>query len=141
MEHLSQDLYPPEAFSSVSILTMRPEAFSSVSILTMRPEAFSSVSILTMRPEAFSSVSILTIRPDPCLISLYTSAHTEVNLNSFISVCVFVPQYFLTLQRYLLIFLKIVYLPSTLYLHCIVVLYCLSVSVSNVRLYNLGLSF
>ena len=86
------------------------------------PEAFSSVSILTIRPEAFSSVSILTIRPDPCLISLYTSAHTEVNLNSFISVCVFVPQYVLTLQRYLLIYLQIVYLPSTLYLYCIVVL-------------------
>ena len=73
-------------------------------------------------PEAFSSVSILTMRPDPCLISLYTSAHTEVNLNSFISVCVFVPQYVSTLQRYLLIFLQIVYLPSTLYLYCIVVL-------------------
>src|SRR4029434_4031363 len=73
------------------------------------PEAFSSFSILTIRPEAFSSVSILTIRPDPCLISLYTSAHTEVNLNSFISVCVFEPQYVLTLQRYFLLFLQLVY--------------------------------
>ena len=88
VEHLSQELNPPEAFSSVSILTIRPEAFSSV--------------------------SILTIRPDPCLISLYTSAHTEVNLNSFISVCVFVSQYVVTIQRSILLFLQLVYSPSTI---------------------------